>query len=72
MFAGGTDGCSGLVSQVFRRICLRDSWFGGLSAGGSSCPVMSSSKKSPSCNNRSPRSLMCFRDVFMGCLVVLQ
>ena len=32
---------------------------GRLSTGGSSCPVMSSYEKSPSCMNRSPRSLTC-------------
>ena len=42
---------------------------GGLSTGGSSCPVMSSYEKSPSCISRSPRSHV-FRNVFMGCLVV--
>ena len=31
----------------------------GLSIGGSSCPVMSSYKKSPSCSCRSPSFLMC-------------
>ena len=32
---------------------------GGLSTGCSSCPVISSYEKSPSCGSRSPRSLMC-------------
>ena len=32
---------------------------GGLSTGGSSCPVMSSLEKSPSCSSRSHKSLTC-------------
>ena len=43
---------------------------GGLYTGGSSCPVMSSYEKSPSCICHSP-NFSVFRDVFMGRLVIL-
>ena len=41
-----------------------------LSTGGTSCPVMSSCGKSPSCSSRSPRSHM-FHDVFVCRLLIV-
>ena len=44
---------------------------GGLSTGGSSCPVMSSYGKSPSCSCRSLEFPLVFRHVFVYRLIVL-